>query len=269
MDIKKILVLSAIGAGVYLLISRTKAHAAEVEEEFIPAEKPQQQLDQLLFQASPSTIVERATEEANIKTQQVQQETTKIIGDIRTKADEDLAVLKRQLGIAYELKQEDLIQEYRARDEIIRVEAEQKVQAATEEAARLVEATRAEADLKIQAAREEAYLTQKSSLNRELSNKKYELNTIERNLSIWIITRDQACKIVVKNISRTRFSPLSLSCKQAGFQWIGFGSMGSCQGMENPTVCANANEEIKKLQSDKDRVLTQISQIEEQLKNLG
>ena len=163
-DPKKILFLSLIGAGVYLLISRTKAHAEEVTEEFIPAEKPQDQLTEQLFQASPSTIVERATEEANIKIQQVQQETTKIIGDIRTKADEDLAALKRQLETAYELKQEDLIQEYRARDEIIRVEAEQKVQAATEEAARLVEAARVEADQKVQAAREEAYLKEQSIL---------------------------------------------------------------------------------------------------------
>ena len=266
MDIKKILVLSAIGIGVYLLISRTKAHAAEVEEEFIPAEKPQQQLDQLLFQAPPSTIVERATEEANITIQQVQQETAKTIGEIRTKADEDLATLKRQLETAYELKQEDLIQEYRARDEIIRVEAEQKVQAATEEAARLVEAARAEADLKIQATREEAYLTQKSSLNRELNNKKYELNITEKNLSALIIARDQACKIVVKSVHRVGFLSPAVACRKAGFEWT-WG--GKCQGQDNPTACANAPQEIGILQSDKDRALTQISQIEEQLKNLG
>jgi len=177
--ITKILGLTALGIGAYLLFTR-KARAEEITEEFIPDERLQDQLDEQLFTAPPSTIIERATEEANLAIQQIQQEAAKTIKEVREKADEQLAALQRQMETAYELKQEDLIQEYRQRDEIVRAEAEEKIRAAQQEAARLVQAAREEADRKVQAAREEAYITQKSSLESQLRNKEAELNQLKQ-----------------------------------------------------------------------------------------
>ena len=128
MDIKKVLILASIGTGIYLLFTRM-ARAEEVEEvpeEFTPAEKPQQQLDQQLFLGPPSTIIEKATEKANIEIQQVKEETNtkiqqiqaeavKTIDEVRTKADEALAALQKQIESAYQLKQEDLIRVSRFR----------------------------------------------------------------------------------------------------------------------------------------------------------
>ena len=165
-DIKKILILSSIGIGIYLLFTR-KAQAAEIPEEFTPSEKPQDQLTKELYeQLPPSTIMEqateiaavvikKATEEANIEIQQIKEATATTIAGIIKKANEDLEALKKEME-ASTMNLEDAMREYRARDEVVRAEAEQKIELARIEAEKKDQAVRDEAAQKVEVARIEA-----------------------------------------------------------------------------------------------------------------
>jgi len=295
--ITKILGLTALGIGAYLLFTK-KARAGEITEEFIPDERPQDQLDQQFQQLPPSTIIERATEEANIKIQQateeanikiqqVQQEVAETIEDIRKRADEELAALKRQMESAYQLRQEDLIQEYRQRDEIVRAEAEEKIRAAQQEAARLVEAARIEAEQKVQAARLEAYISKKTELQRALSDKEYELDRILAEINRQESQRNYACETRYYMITRQYFTgkitswgadvtAQVLAEKQrmlnAGWlpnqveTWLTrtYGAK-----IRDPQVCDDSKYKLGTLLSDKNRKLAEIDDLKSRLRELG
>lgn len=195
-QIGKIITLSLIGVGVYLLISRKKAFAEEIPEEFTPAEKSQDQLTKELYELlPPSTIMERATEAAtavikeateaaNIEVQQIKEATAQTIAEIIKKANEDMEALKKEME-ASTMSLEDAMQEYRARDEVVRAEADQKIELARIEAEQKDQAVRAEAERKVEAARIEAeQKVEATRLNQELENKKFELNKIETGVNI-------------------------------------------------------------------------------------
>ena len=306
--ITKILGLTALGIGAYLLFTK-KARAGEITEEFIPDERPQDQLDQQFQQLPPSTIIERATEEANIKIQQateeanikiqqVQQEVAETIEDIRKRADEELAILKRQMESAYQLRQEDLIQEYRQRDEIVRAEAEEKVQAARLEAQRqveaarieaqrLVETTRIEAEQKVQAARAEAYISKKTELQRALSDKEYELDRILAEINRQENQRNYACETRYYMITRQYFTGkitswgadvtaqvLAEKQRMLNAGWLPnqvetWLTRTYGAKIRDPQVCDDSKYKLGTLLSDKNRKLAEIDDLKSRLRELG